>query len=110
MKNHVASVHEGKKQFKCDICDYRCSKKGAISQPTINAHVTTVHEEKSDSNVTSLITAGFESKTLNNMLKEYVKISKKLFKMTFTSVNERKKTFQILHLLLQKNVNLFDSC
>ena len=25
MKKHAASVHEKKKQFKCDICEYSCS-------------------------------------------------------------------------------------
>ena len=25
-KTHIASVHEGKKQFNCNICDYRCSR------------------------------------------------------------------------------------
>ena len=25
MNGHVASVHEGKKLFKCDICDYSCT-------------------------------------------------------------------------------------
>ena len=32
MNTHVASVHEGKKPFKCDICDYRCSQKGYMKQ------------------------------------------------------------------------------
>ena len=36
-----ASVHEEKKPFKCDICDYRCSYKGSM-----NRHVSSVHEEK----------------------------------------------------------------
>ena len=30
MKN-IAAVHEEIKQFKCDICDYRCSQKGDMS-------------------------------------------------------------------------------
>ena len=41
MKIHVASVHEGKKQFKCDICDYSCSRKGDMK-----THVASVHEGK----------------------------------------------------------------
>ena len=41
MKSHVVSVHEGKKQFKCDICDYSCSQKRSMK-----THVASVHEVK----------------------------------------------------------------
>ena len=41
MKSHVASVHEGKKSFKCDIWDYSCSLKGHMI-----SHVATVKEKK----------------------------------------------------------------
>ena len=41
MKTHVASVHEGKKPFKCDICDYSCSQKGNMTR-----HVSSIHEGK----------------------------------------------------------------
>ena len=41
MKRHVTMVHEGKKPFICDICDYNCSLKS-----TMNIHVASVHEEK----------------------------------------------------------------
>ena len=41
MKIHVLSVHEGKKPFKCEICDYSCLEKGSITR-----HVMLVHEEK----------------------------------------------------------------
>ena len=41
MNNHVASVHDNKKPFKCEICDYRCSQKGDLSK-----HFTAVHEKK----------------------------------------------------------------
>ena len=41
MAHNVLSVHEDKKPFKCDFCDYNCSKKGAMSQ-----HVASVHENK----------------------------------------------------------------
>ena len=27
LKNHVASVHEDNKPFKCDTCEYSCSEK-----------------------------------------------------------------------------------
>ena len=39
MKKHVASVHEGKKPFKCDLCGYRGSDKGNLKR-----HVSSVHE------------------------------------------------------------------
>ena len=41
MKTHVASVHKVKKSFKCDICGYSCSQKG-----NMNSHVADVHEGK----------------------------------------------------------------
>ena len=27
MTNHIASLHEGKRPFRCDICEYKCSYK-----------------------------------------------------------------------------------
>ena len=41
MKSHVTYVHEGKKPFKCDICDYTSSGKNNMEK-----HVAAVHEEK----------------------------------------------------------------
>ena len=41
MDRHIASVHEGKKPFKCDISDYSCFQKSSMSE-----HVTSVHEGK----------------------------------------------------------------
>ena len=41
MKIHVATVHEGKKTFKCDICNANFGQKS-----TLNKHVATVHEGK----------------------------------------------------------------
>ena len=38
LKQHIG-VHEGKKQYKCGICDYCCSQKG-----TMNIHIASVHE------------------------------------------------------------------
>ena len=38
---HIATVHEGKKAFKCDICHSRFGKKVCLKR-----HVTTVHEGK----------------------------------------------------------------
>ena len=55
MKTHVESVHEGKKSFKCDICDYSCSQKSGMK-----THVESVHEGKNHSNVTFVTTAVLE--------------------------------------------------
>ena len=41
INTHVESVHEGKKPFKCDFCDYSCSRKD-----NMNTHVASVHELK----------------------------------------------------------------
>ena len=38
MNRHIFSVHEGKKPFNCNICDYNCLKQ--------NIHVASVHEGK----------------------------------------------------------------
>ena len=37
----LASFHDGKKSFKCEICDYSCSLK-----PNFKRHVASVHGEK----------------------------------------------------------------
>ena len=39
MKQHMASVHEGKKPFKCGLCDYSSSRKD-----TMKGHMVSVHE------------------------------------------------------------------
>ena len=41
MKENVASVHEGKRPFNCETCDYRCSKKCHLKK-----HVEIVHKGK----------------------------------------------------------------
>ena len=51
MHIYVASAHEGNKPFKCEICVYSSTQKGAM-----NIHIATVHEEKKHSNVTYVIT------------------------------------------------------
>ena len=40
-KKLIASVHEGKKPFKCEICDFRCNQKAKMTQ-----HVLSVHQKK----------------------------------------------------------------
>ena len=41
LKRHVASVHEGKKPFKCKVCDYKSSRQGNLNQ-----NIISVHDEK----------------------------------------------------------------
>ena len=41
LKSHVARIHEGKKQFKRDICGTKFVDKGTLSR-----HFATIHEEK----------------------------------------------------------------
>ena len=38
-QRHVASVHEGKKSFKCEMCNFSASHKGILKQ-----HIISVHE------------------------------------------------------------------
>ena len=41
VNQHVATVHEKKKQFKCDICTVNFRQKGSL-----NIHIATIHEGK----------------------------------------------------------------
>ena len=41
MAEHIGAIHEGKKPFRCDICDYRCSQKSSLTR-----HIAQVHERK----------------------------------------------------------------
>ena len=41
MKRHMSSIHENRKAFKCEICDYSCFLKGNMKR-----HMVTIHEEK----------------------------------------------------------------
>ena len=38
---HIGAIHEGKKPFEFDICDYSCSQKIRM-----NTHISSVHEGK----------------------------------------------------------------
>ena len=44
MKGHIATIHEGKKPFKCDICNVNFGQKVGLKK-----HVATVHEGKKHS-------------------------------------------------------------
>ena len=39
-KEHIANIHEGKKPFKCDICDTKFARKSHLKN-----HITSVHEQ-----------------------------------------------------------------
>ena len=41
LNNHIASVHENKKPFKCNICDANFARK-----PYLKGHIASVHEGK----------------------------------------------------------------
>ena len=41
MNGHIATVHEGKKPFKCEACDAKFKSKQGM-----NGHIVTVHEGK----------------------------------------------------------------
>ena len=45
MKRHVASVHEERKTFKCDICDFSWAERNVLK-----VHVVSVHEGDKPSN------------------------------------------------------------
>ena len=39
LAQHIVAIHEGKKPFKCDLCDYSCFDKGSMKK-----HVSSGHE------------------------------------------------------------------
>ena len=39
MNGHIATIHEGKKQFQCDICKAEFTSKGGMK-----GHLRTIHE------------------------------------------------------------------
>ena len=45
LKRQIGSVHEGRKSFKCDICNYSCSDKTNLKRHSESVHVYT-HEGK----------------------------------------------------------------
>ena len=45
MKGHIATIHEGKNQFKCNICNGNFGQRGNLKK-----HAAIVHERK-NSNV-----------------------------------------------------------
>jgi uncharacterized Zn-finger protein len=38
VNGHIASVHEGKKPFKCNICDTSFSQKVNLKRPIVSVH------------------------------------------------------------------------
>ena len=67
----AASVHEGKKPFKCESCDYSCSLKGHLNQ-----HVASVHEGKKP----------FKCKTCNHSFSEKGSLKKHV-----AAIHDKKK-------------------
>ena len=41
MNGHIESVHEGKKSFKCNVCDTAFSEKSYL-----NGHIESIHDRK----------------------------------------------------------------
>ena len=41
MKGHIATIHEGKKQFICDVCNAQFTSKHGMK-----GHIATIHEGK----------------------------------------------------------------
>ena len=41
MKGHITRIHEGKKQFKCAICNAQFTSKNGMK-----VHIATIHEGK----------------------------------------------------------------
>ena len=39
LRIHIASIHEGQKQFKCEFCIYTCSQKVHLKK-----HIASIHE------------------------------------------------------------------
>ena len=97
MKVHIATVHEGKKQFKCGVCHVNFVKKGDLNRHVVtlhegqkpfkceifnvefgqkgnlNAHITTVHEGKSNSYVIFVILNLEKTNFSRNMLQQSMK-------------------------------------
>ena len=46
MNVHVESVHEEKKPFKCDICDFACAQKQSIIRHVAKKHEAKKHEAR----------------------------------------------------------------
>ena len=58
LNQHILSYHKENKPFKCDICDYRCSRRSNLKR-----HVESVHEKKNHSNVSFVSTAVLKNLT-----------------------------------------------
>ena len=73
MNGHISSVHEGKKPFKCSMCDASFSGKRKL-----NEHIVTVHEKNNDSKCDAC-DARFTKKTSLNSHIASVHVGKKPF-------------------------------
>ena len=60
LNKHIASVHEGKEPFKCNICNSSFTQKGQM-----NGHVALVHEGKKPFKC-SICDTSFAEKSMSN--------------------------------------------
>ena len=74
MNGHIESVHEGKKSFKCNVCDTAFSEKSKL-----NGHIESVHEGKKPFQC-RICDASFSQKGDMNRHIESVHEGKKLFR------------------------------
>ena len=80
MKSHVASIHEGKKAFKCGICDERFSQNGSLKR-----HMISRHESRKSLD---------GKKPFKCFICKYSCYDKSDLKKHFDSVHEGKKAFK----------------
>jgi uncharacterized Zn-finger protein len=65
MNGHIESVHEGKKPFKCNICDVTFFQKGDLTK-----HGKTVHEGKKPHKCNGCDKAFSQKGSLNPFMKK----------------------------------------
>ena len=88
MKNHIASVHEGKKQHECNNCS-------ATFDNLFDSeyHISSVHEGKKQHNFNRCI-ANFERLTLKIILHQSMKEKRLILKIR--KVNNARKSLNFL--------------
>ena len=99
-QQHVASVHEEKKPFKCDSCDYSCNRKINLKQ-----HIVSVHEAKRSFKCESC-EYGCASK--GNLKKHVASVheGKKILTLNVCGLNRTGRIDQVQNLLLKYKVSI----